>query len=102
MTLAAARFDRREPVGLGRWGVSLLLVLALHGATAMLLLSRRLPIEPPAAPPAAVMIDLAPLPTVAPPPEPQVQQPEPPPVLEPPPKPKPAPKPARWMKRPAV
>jgi protein TonB len=95
MTFATARFDRRDISGVNRWGLSLLLVLGLHALAALLLVPRQLPIEPPMAPPAAVMIDLAPLPTPTPP-EPQVRQPEPlpPPIPEPPPpEPEPPPQP---------
>lgn len=86
MTLAIAGFDRRDNRSVNRWGLSLLLVLGLHVLVALLLLPRQLPIDPPMAPPAAVMIDLAPLP-IPPPPEPEVRQPEPPPppIPEPPP-----------------
>jgi periplasmic protein TonB len=91
-------------------------VLALHAATASLLLSRRIAIELAAAPPAAVMIELAPLPAPVPaepqpapqaeatrppsePEPPTLTEPEPMPVLEPamvppPPEPVAAPQPA--------
>ncbi len=94
-----------------RWGVSLAVILALHAGLALYVASHRIPIEPSAAPPDAVMIDLAPItpappppipepvqPTPPPPPEPQVVQPEPPPpepipeTPPPPPEPPPPPK----------
>jgi protein TonB len=114
MTVAADRFGMGERTALGRWTCSLLVVLALHAVIASLLLSRRVAIEPAAAPPAAVMIDLAPLPPAVPaellpaeatrpPPEPEpptLAEPEPMPVSKPatvpppPPEPVPAPQPA--------
>jgi protein TonB len=91
-------------VEIGRWGACLVLVLLLHGLGALALLSWRTPIVPLATLPAAIMIDLPPLPAqappVPPPPEPVKQAlPEPvappapqPAVVLPPPKPKPAPR----------
>jgi protein TonB len=96
MTIAAAGFDLHDGSGVRRWGLSLLLVLGLHAIAALLLTPRQRPIEPSMAPPAAVMIDLAPLPPATPP-QPQARQPEPlppPPVPEPPPpEPEPPPQP---------
>ena len=93
MTITADGFEHRDPVGTIRWTVSLLVVLALHGGLLLIIMLRQLPIEPIGMPPAAVMIDLAPLPSVAPaapsptPPEPEGRAPPP----EPPPKPQPLP-----------
>jgi len=90
MTLAAAEVGGRGRNGVGRWGISLLLVLGVHAAVALLLMSRRPPLAPPAAPPAAVMIDLAPLPPAAPAEAPARQpEPIPPPLPEPTPPPPP-------------
>lgn len=116
MTLAVDGFGGRDRTAIGRWGVSLLVVLALHAGLALLLLSRRITMESAAAPPAAVMLDLAPLPAavpadlqrvteaepIRPPPEPEIvplPEPEPLPVPEPeitlpPPEAIPAPQPA--------
>lgn len=52
---------------LARWGGSLLLVLLLHAGAAVYLLSRQVPLDAGGPPPAAVMIDLAPLPAPTPP-----------------------------------
>jgi TonB family C-terminal domain len=81
--------DRTSPT-LARWGGSLLLVLGAHAAVGVGMLSWRVAVEEAAAPPAAVMLDLAPMPEVAPPeptptlesmlPEPEVL---PEPVIEP-------------------
>ncbi|MGD9617654.1 MAG: energy transducer TonB [Alphaproteobacteria bacterium] len=113
MTLAAdAAFGRREPACIAQWSLCLLLALAAHAGIVLFLLSRQIEPEPPATPPPAVLIELAPLPAVAPmpaepqpasvpdiPPTPPVPQteaqplpPEPEPkVLQPPPEPSPAP-----------
>jgi len=93
MTITADGFEHRDTVGTIRWTVSLLVVLALHGGLLLIIMLRQLPIEPIGMPPAAVMIDLAPLPSVAPaassptPPEPEGRAPPP----EPPPEPQPLP-----------
>jgi len=81
--------ERTSPT-LARWGGSLLLVLGAHAAVGVGVLSWRVAVEDAAAPPAAVMLDLAPMPEVAPPeptptlesmlPEPEVL---PEPVIEP-------------------
>lgn len=81
--------ERTSPT-LARWGGSLLLVLGAHAAVGVGMLSWRVAVEDAAAPPAAVMLDLAPMPEVAPPeptptlesmlPEPEVL---PEPVIEP-------------------
>jgi len=86
----------------GRWAACLALVLALHLLGALALSSWRTPSVPPAAAPAAIMIDLPPLTPPAPaparpPPEPEMpaapQAPAPKPVVAlPPPKPKPPPR----------
>ena len=76
---------------------SLLIILALHAGLLLIITLRQLTNEPIGMPPAAVMIDLAPLPApplfepsvVPPPPEPQVQTPP----LEPQPEPLPLPEP---------
>ena len=80
MTIAAgfaggdARHDRTE---LTRWGASLLAVLLLHAVAGLYLLSRHVVPDDGGPPPAAVMIDLAPLPAPTPPapapPEPVVE-----------------------------
>jgi protein TonB len=106
MTVATDSFEPRRGE-LTRWGGSLLLVLLLHAGAALYLLSRAVPLDAGGPPPAAVMIDLAPLPAPEPPkplpPEPVVQ-PQPQPRVEPAPpppeiplpavEPSPAPKPA--------
>lgn len=112
MTVAAARFDRRGRAELARWGGSLLLVLLLHVGAALYLLSRQVSVDAGGPPPAAVMIDLAPLPAPpapAPPepvvePEPQPQlmpapPPPPPEIVLPQVEPSPAPKPAVVLAR---
>jgi len=106
MTVAADSLPHRSHAL--RWGGSLALVLLLHGIAAWLLLPRHASVDAGGPPPAAVMIDLAPLPTPSPPqpapPEPVLQpqtQPQAAPELPPPPEiempqvePSPAPKPA--------
>jgi periplasmic protein TonB len=92
MTIVVDRFDHPDRVGTIRWTVSLLVVLALHGALLPIIMLRHMPTEPIGMPPAAVMIDLAPLPAVAP------MEPSPPPPVEPevqttPPEPQPEPEP---------
>jgi protein TonB len=62
MSLAVASAggtDRREAL---RWGASLAVVLALHIGGTMLLTSWKIPVDPVEPPPAAVMIEMAPLP----------------------------------------
>ena len=88
MTVAAT-LDRPDCTGAGRWTVSLLVVLALHTGLLMVIALRHLEVEPLGMPPAAVMIDLAPLPKAAPaepsPPtavQPEVQAPPPEPPQE--------------------
>ncbi len=81
--------DERDRRPLARWGGSLLLVLGAHAAVGIGAMSWRVAMDEAAAPPPAVMLDLAPLPEVAPPPptvEPVIPEPEPPPepVIEPP------------------
>jgi len=76
MTIADT-FDRPDEAGTTRWTISLLLVLALHAGLVLMIALRHIPIEPIGTPPAAVMIDLAPLPATAP------AEPAPPPVVEP-------------------
>jgi protein TonB len=53
------RTDRREVL---RWGVSLAVVLALHIGGTVLLTSWKIPVDPVEPPPAAVMIEMAPVP----------------------------------------
>jgi periplasmic protein TonB len=84
MTIAADGFDRPDRFGVVRWTGSLLIVLALHTALVLIIMLRQVWIEPVGMPPAAVIIDLAPVPAASPPapsatlpPEPQVQ-PQPP------------------------
>ena len=69
---------------MARWGGSLLLVLGAHGGLAAAMLSWRVAVEAVEPPPAAVMIDLAPMP-VAPPVEQAPMEPAEPPPPEPPP-----------------
>jgi protein TonB len=90
---------------LPRWGVSLLIVLALHGILAFWALFWRAQATPVAIPPPAMIVQLEPLPTPAPqpappPPPPPAEEPEPLPKLAEAPKPtlavtqpKPKPKP---------
>lgn len=111
MSVAAIhRGDRQERGGVAYWGGGFLLALGVHAGAALGLLTWRTPLtlEPP--PPAAVMLDLAPLPVAPPsaqpiqqpveqpaeppPPEPQPMEPPPPePVIEPVPEPPPPPLP---------
>jgi len=105
-TVAVGSVPRRSRAM--RWGGSFALVLLLHGVAAWLLLPRHASLDTGGPPPAAVMIDLAPLPTPSPPqpapPDPVVQpqtQPQAAPELPAPPEiempkaePSPAPKPA--------
>jgi protein TonB len=79
--------------GLGRWTASLLAVALVHALGALALLSWRTPVVPIVAPPAAVLIDLAPLPLPAV---------EPPTPREPEPIPEIVPKPVVVPPRPAV
>jgi periplasmic protein TonB len=89
MTITADGFEHSNRLATIRWTVSLLVVLALHGGLLMLLALRQALIEPVGMPPAAIMIDLAPLPTAAPstssptPPEPEVRASPPEPLPEP-------------------
>lgn len=81
--------DAPRPGGeLGRWTVSLLLVVGLHAAGFLALLTWRAPIELVEPPPPAVMIDMAPAPTPPAPPQLALPLPEPPPppVIQPPPR----------------
>jgi periplasmic protein TonB len=83
MTITADEFERSDRDGIVRWIGSLLIILALHAGLLLIITLRQLRTEPIGMPPAAVMIDLAPLPAppptkpsvVPPPPEPQVQTP---------------------------
>lgn len=78
-----------------RWGSSLVVVLALHGAALLLLRDIQPQAEPQIPPQAAVLLDLAPAaPPVPAPPEPaQPAVPPPPTAVPPPPTPTPAPPP---------
>lgn len=82
--------ERPIPV-LTRWGGSLALVLGVHAVAFVGMLAWQVPMEAFAPPPAAVMLELAPLPEAPPPAEPM--EPPPPtlesmlPELEPPPEP---------------
>jgi protein TonB len=76
MTIADT-FDRSDRGDSTRWTISLLLVLALHVGLLVMIALRHNLIEPIGMPPAAIMIDLAPLPAAAP------AEPAPPPVVEP-------------------
>jgi len=86
MTITADEFERSDRGGIVRWTVSLLIILALHTGLLLIITLRQLTTEPIGMPPAAVMIDLAPLPApplIEPslvPPPPQVRTPP----LEPP------------------
>lgn len=104
--MSAATFDDSYDIGtVSRWGASLAVIAALHVGGALAILTWRAAVEPYQPPPAAVMIDLAPLPQAqeAPPTDlpkgPQVQDFLPPPEPfdpEPiiiPPEPAPVPKP---------
>jgi protein TonB len=88
---------------LTRYGASLAVVLAIHAAAIVLVLNwpARQPIE---LPPAAMIVEMAPLPAPAPPPAPKVvQPPQPPASVEEPPLPKlaEAPKPTIAIPKPA-
>jgi protein TonB len=85
MTVAAdTTFGDREPRHIAWWGLSLLVVLAVHAGLALLLLSRQI-VSTPASPPPAVLIELAPLPTLAPAqPQPAPAASIPPTIAEPP------------------
>jgi periplasmic protein TonB len=86
MTLAADAFGRRDQAGLTRWGGSVIIVLLLHGAAGLYLLSREVPLDAGGPAPAAVMIDLAPLPAPSPPapaPSEPVAEPQARPQVEP-------------------
>ena len=97
MTITADEFERSDRGGIVRWTGSLLIILALHAGLLLIITLRQLTTEPIGMPPAAVMIDLAPLPAppliepsvVPPPPEPQVQTPPLEPQAEPLPLPEP-------------
>jgi periplasmic protein TonB len=80
MTIAAVGFTGRDRAELRRWGVSVVAVLMLHAAAGLYLLSRQVAPDDGGPPPAAVMIDLAPL-LVPTPPVPAPAPPEP--VVEP-------------------
>ena len=77
MTITADDLEPPDRAGIIRWTVCLLIVLALHGGLLLVAMLRQVPIESIGMPPAAVMIDLAPLPAISapsaqtPPPEPQ-------------------------------
>ncbi len=93
MTLVDGVTDRDGP-GVARWGGSLFVVLALHAALLMVLLSPPIAVETAGEPPAAVMLDLAPFPAPPALPEPAVEpqvQPRLQPEPEPPPPPEPVP-----------
>jgi len=109
MTAVSSHGER--PLGrteLGRWGACLAVVVALHALAILALVAVRAPIAPVEAPPAAVLLDLAPVPQ---PPAPRAAAPAParapeplretappapaiqPEVALPPPRPKPPPRP---------
>jgi protein TonB len=89
----AALPDQPGSHGVGRWSVSLAVVLTLHAGLFLYLRAHPISVEPPGTPPAAVMIELAPEPAPAPEPK-QVVAPEPPPPLpQPPPTEPPPPEP---------
>lgn len=81
----AAGHSWRPDAGFGRWGAALATVLVLHAGAAVGSMIARESTDPPAPPPAAIMLELAPLPAAPPaaqtaaPPEPQPEpEPEPP------------------------
>jgi protein TonB len=81
MLLAAGHSWQREP-GLGRWSGALVAILLLHAGAAFGGMIVWDGIEPPAPPPAAIMLELTPIPAA--PPAPQVTAPpEPTPPPEP-------------------
>ena len=88
---------RRNPSHLPRLTLSLLLVLGVHIGLGVLALNWRVEAAPVELPPAAMLLELAPLPTVAPPPPPAPAA-----VIEPPPRPEPviAPKPKLALEKP--
>jgi len=108
MSAPALGMDEPPVPSLTRWGGSLLLVLGAHAVALVGMQAWRVPMEEALPPPAAVMLDLAPLPAAppaAPPAEPMelpppletvIPEPEPPPepVVEPEPPPTPVPVPA--------
>jgi outer membrane biosynthesis protein TonB len=79
MTITADDLEPPDRAGIIRWTVCLLIVLALHGGLLLVAMLRQVPIESIGMPPAAVMIDLAPLPAISapsaqtPPPDPEQQ-----------------------------
>ena len=89
--MAAERGDANDPPwALLRWGVCFVAIVGLHLAAAWIVLHRKPWVEPaPSPPPAAEMIDLAPLPAAPPappseiPPGPQQTLSQPPPPPEP-------------------
>lgn len=78
MSAPALAFHERPLPSLTRWGGSLLLVLGAHAVALVGMLAWRVPMEVVAPPPAAVMLDLAPLPAAPPPAEPMEPPPPPP------------------------
>jgi len=94
MTVEALHYPSDDTRGIGRWTASLVTVLALHGIGAALLLAWQGPSPETVAPPAVIMIELAP----PVPPKPIVEPPKPPPEpvkqeVAPPAPPTPAPNP---------
>lgn len=84
--LSLADFRERPGSDASRWTISSLAILAVHAVALLALLTWRVPIMPAAPPPAAIMIDLAPVvqvpapaPTPAPPQD--IDVPLPPPLL---------------------
>jgi len=86
MTITADDLELPDRAGIIRWTVCLLIVLALHGGLLLVAMLRQVPIEPIGMPPAAIMIDLAPLPAMSAPsaqtPPPELEQ-QPLPLPEP-------------------
>jgi len=86
MTITADDLEPPDRAGIIRWTVCLLIVLALHGGLLLVAMLRQVPIEPIGMPPAAIMIDLAPLPAMSAPsaqtPPPELEQ-QPLPLPEP-------------------
>jgi len=85
MSIAALPLPmRRRPNAEGvRWGASFAVALGLHALAALLFLAWRVPFAPPAMPPAAIMIDLAPIPTPVAAPAPVIEPEKPAPQIVP-------------------
>ncbi|MGE0259575.1 MAG: energy transducer TonB [Alphaproteobacteria bacterium] len=82
MAAADAVFAERDRRQVAWWGLSLVVVLAVHGGITLLLLSRQIVSTPVPAPP-AVLIELAPLPAAPPAPQQPAQEAVAPAMTEP-------------------